>query len=104
MSSIITKKALQISHDYWVANFNEKAKSIDKFCVKSAERLGQIDHQLWKEGVEVCYEKRAELLVEKRCLEDTIKHFIGFVDLEYITGHDLSPESIERNKTREDRV
>ena len=103
MSSTITLAELQTSHDYWVDGFNEKQKSIDELCVQTAERLGQMDHQLWKEGAEVGYEERAALLVEKNCLEDILKHFIGFVDLEYVVGHDLSPESIERNKTREAR-
>ena len=98
--SIITKKALQISHDYWVANFNEKAKSIVKLCVKSAERLGQIDWILWRPSKH----DQSALYIEKRCLEDILRHSIGFVDLEYVVGHDLSPESIERNKTREDRL
>jgi len=100
MSSTITKKELQASHDWWVANFNEKAKSIDKLCVKSATRLGVIDWILWRPTKH----DQSALYIEKRCLEDILKHFIGFVDLEYIISHDLSPESIARNKTREDRI
>jgi hypothetical protein len=98
--SNITLEELQTSHDYWVANFNEKAKSIDKICVKSAERLGEIDWILWRPSKH----DQSALYIEKRCLEDILRHFIGFVDLEYVVGHDLSPESIERNKTREDRL
>ena len=103
MKKELTKKELATSNKYWFEEFCQKSKQVDKLCVKSAERLGQIDYRLWKDGVDICHEKRAALLVEKTVLEDVIKHFIGFVDLEYITGHDLSPESIERNKTRKDR-
>ena len=99
MIESITNKELQASHDYWVANFNEKQKSIDKICVRSAERLGEIDWILWRPSKH----DQSALYIEKRCLENILKHFIGFVDLEYVIGHDLSPESIERNKTREDR-
>ena len=99
MKKELTKKELATSNKYWFEEFCQKSKQVDKLCVKSAERLGEIDWILWR-GAD---HDRTALYVEKRCLEDVIKHFIGFVDLEYITGHDLSPESIERNKTRKDR-
>lgn len=103
MSTEVTKEELLTSANYWRDCFEEKAKSVDKICVRTAERLGEIDYHLWKDGADICYEKRAGLLVEKTVLENIIRHFIGFVDLEYITGHDLSPESIERSKSRADR-
>ena len=99
----ITKKELQTSHDYWVANFNEKAKSIDKLCVKSAERLGEIDYQLWRPRVYSGQSATIALKTEKSVLENIIRHFIGFVDIDYVIANDLAPEGIERNKTRKDR-
>ena len=98
----ISKEELQTSHDYWVSNYNEKSKSIDKLCVRTAERLGEIDYQLWRDdnGDYMAHERRAELLVERRILEETLLHFHGFVDKDYVKGHDLSSESITRHKSR----
>ena len=109
MSSIITKKELELSHKYWVANFKEKQKSIDKLCVRTAERLGAIDFEIWRN-------KRGDtsgLIVsknlikwrgEKEALEGILRHFHGFLDLDYIIANDTGREDIERNKTRGERV
>ena len=101
--SDITYEELQLSHKYWVANFNEKQKSIDKLCTRSAERLGEIDYYFWRKE-DIDYIHRYELIVERDVLLNTLRHFHGFIDLDYLIANDNGRENIERNKTRKKRV
>lgn len=99
----ITKEELELSHKYWVANFNEKQKSIDKLCTRSAEHLGRIDYLLWrKEGID--YIHRYELVARRDILLDILRHFHGFIDLDFLIANDTGEENIERNKTRAERT
>ena len=100
----ITLEALQASHDYWVANFEEKQKSIDKFMVKTANRLGQIDYKLKKRAAFTSHEARTRLYEERDVLEGNLIHFHGFIDVDFLISHDLAPESIARAKYRRDRI
>ena len=100
----LTTEELEASNKYWLANYNEKVKSIDKLCVNTAERLGEIDYEFWRDEDPVNgwsnmdRERSNELDVEQRCLENILIHFHGFADSDYVKGHDLSPESILRHK------
>ena len=99
----ITMEELKTSHKYWVTNFNEKQKSIDKLCTQTAERLGRIDYQLWrKDGID--YMLRYELTGKRDVLYDILRHFHGFIDLDYLIANDGGQEDIERNKTRAERT
>ena len=99
----LSRKELELSHKYWVTNFNEKQKSIDKLCTKTAERLGQIDYYLWRKE-QLDYIHRYELIVERDTLYGILRHFHGFIDVDYLVANDGGREDIERNKTRKKRV
>tara|TARA_B100001123_G_C14948253_1_gene882625 strand:+ start:155 stop:487 length:333 start_codon:yes stop_codon:yes gene_type:complete len=79
-------KEVQASHDYWIVNYNQKADTIDKFCEKNAERINEITHKLNHKAAFMSHEHHAELCTERRILEDSLRHFIGFVDTEYVLG------------------
>jgi hypothetical protein len=99
----LAREELEASNKYWLANYNEKVKSIDKLCVDTAERLGKIDYEIWKDktnNLNMNHETLEVLLVERTCLESILIHFHGFVDKDYVKGHDLSPESIKRHDSR----
>jgi len=94
----ISKAELQTSSNYWYAHYIEKTKSIDKLCVKSAERINKLTYAIEKlNGKEDLFGWHTE----RRTLEDILIHFHGFVDIEYVKGHDLEPESILRHKNND---
>ena len=94
----ISKKQLQTSHDYWYSNYIEKSKSIDKLCVNAAQRINKLTCAIEKLNG---HEDLLGWHTERRVLEDILIHFHGFVDIEYVKGHDLEPESISRHKNND---
>ena len=95
---VVSKAKLQTSSNYWYAHYIEKTKSIDELCVKSAEGINKLTCAIAK------LNGREDLLGwnrTRRTLEDILIHFHGFVDIEYIKGHDLEPESILRHENND---
>ena len=99
---------LDASHNYWVENYNMKAGQVDDICIKTAEKLGEVDYQLQQlksrktgknQDAVVC-----ELLAKRDMLENVLIHFNGFVNLDFIIEHDRAPGAKKRNKTRKDRL
>ena len=76
-------KTTQTSEQYWVVNYNQKASSIDKICMKNANRIDEITHKLSHKAAFMSHETHTELCTERRILEDTLRHFIGVVDTKY---------------------
>jgi len=82
-------KELDVSHEYWVVNYNMKMEQIDKLCVKSAEGINRINYKLAHRAAFMSHESRVELVKERDCMRDILIHFHGFVDNDFVAGHNL---------------
>ena len=109
MEKELTKEELSSSNKYWFENFKLKSKQIDSLCTRTAERLGSIDFEIWRydrgdvSGL-VATKNLIRLRGEKEALEHILRHFHGFIDVDYLIANDNGREDIERNKTRKDRI
>ena len=46
----LTYQELETSNRYWFENFSQKSKQIDNLCVQTAQRLGKIDFEIWRDS------------------------------------------------------
>ena len=108
MSKEMTHDELSASNTYWFENFSQKSNQVDKLCTYAAERLGKIDFEIWRNDIGhttglVVAKKLIELRGEKAALDHILRHFFGFIPLDYLIANDTGRENIERNKTRDKR-
>ena len=85
-------KNLQDAHDYYYKEMSRTAKKIDTLCVSSAERLNHVRYKILRKYNILDQFDRLLLLKEKESLENTLRHFHGELDEEYIHGHNLGPD------------
>jgi len=107
MKKELNKKELEASNIYWFENFSQKSNQVDKLCTHAAERLGEIDFEIWRydrgdinDAVATSF---AGWRGEKVALEHILRHFHGFIDVGFLIANDTGRENIERNKTRAER-
>ncbi|MAF26017.1 hypothetical protein CL634_10670 [bacterium] len=109
MKKEMSKEKLAASNSYWFENFCQKSNQVDKLCVYAAERLGAIDFEIWRNkrgdtsGM-VATKNLIKWRGEKVALEHILRHFHGFIDIDFLIANDTGREDIERNKTREGRT
>lgn len=108
MEKVLTKEELSTSNKYWFENFCQKSNQVDKLCTDAAERLGEIDFEIWRydrgdiSGL-VATKNLIKWRGEKVALEHILRHFHGFLDIDFLIANDTGRENIERNKTRSER-
>ena len=109
MEKELTENELSASNKYWFENFCQKSNQVDELCTYAAERLGAIDFEIWRydrgdiSGL-VATKNLIKWRGEKAALEHILRHFHGFIDIDFLINNDTGREDIERNKTRRDRV
>ena len=103
------KESITTSNRYWFENFSQKSNQIDALCTYAAETLGKIDYEIWRydngeypTGL-VASKRLIAMRGEKKALDHILRHFFGFLPLDFLIANDLGRENIERNKTRKQR-